>query len=117
VNCLGDVAGQAPAGSFRASVLNSAHSSAGQISESTRSRLIEAGQSEPRRCCHALFVPWSDTYYPPSMKNLPPAVRRKAIEIANALLRERCPEGQAIRIAIARAKQWALQPGRPAHRA
>jgi uncharacterized protein YdaT len=51
------------------------------------------------------------------MKNLPPAVRRKAIEIANALLRERCPEGRAIRIAIARAKQWALQPGRTAHRA
>jgi uncharacterized protein YdaT len=45
------------------------------------------------------------------MKNLQPSVRRKAIEIANALLRERCPEGQAIRIAIARAKQWALQPG------
>jgi len=39
------------------------------------------------------------------MKNLPPAVRRKAIEIANALLRERCPEGKAIRIAIARAKR------------
>ena len=49
------------------------------------------------------------------MKNLPPAVRRKAIEIANALLKERYPEGQAIRIAIARAKQWALQPGHPAH--
>jgi hypothetical protein len=77
--------------------------------------LIEAGQSEPRRCCHAFFVPWSDTYYPASMKNLPPAVRRKAIEIANALLKERYPEGQAIRIAIARAKQWALQPGHPAH--
>ena len=26
------------------------------------------------------------------MKNLPPAVRRKAIEIANALLKERYPE-------------------------
>jgi uncharacterized protein YdaT len=35
------------------------------------------------------FVPWSDTYYPPSMRNLPTAVRRKAIEIANALLEER----------------------------
>jgi uncharacterized protein YdaT len=49
------------------------------------------------------------------MKNLRPAVRRKAIEIANALLRERFPEGQAIRIAIARAKEWAQQPGHPAH--
>jgi uncharacterized protein YdaT len=59
-------------------------------------------------------MPWSDAYYPVSMKNLPPSVRRKAIEIANALLRERRPEGQAIRIGIARAKQWALQRGRTA---
>jgi len=50
-------------------------------------------------------MPWDESYYPASMKNLPPAVRRKAIEIANALLRERCPEGKAIRIAIARAKR------------
>ena len=60
-------------------------------------------------------MPWSEAYYPVSMKNLSPAVRRKAIEIANALLRQRCPEGRAIRIAIARAKEWALQPGRSAH--
>jgi uncharacterized protein YdaT len=60
-------------------------------------------------------MPWSEAYYPVSMKNLPPAVRRKAIEIANALLRERCPEGRAIRIAIAKAKEWALQRGRTAH--
>jgi uncharacterized protein YdaT len=43
------------------------------------------------------------------MKHLPPAVREKAIEIANALLDAGRPEGQAIRIAIARAKQWALR--------
>lgn len=54
-------------------------------------------------------MPWSRTYYPASMKNLPPAVRSKAIEIANALLKTRCSEGQAIRIAIAKAKQRALQ--------
>jgi len=60
-------------------------------------------------------MPWSDAYYPVSMKNLPPAVRRKAIEIANALLRERCPEGQAIRIGIAKAKQWSRQRGRTTH--
>lgn len=41
------------------------------------------------------------------MKHLPPAVRDKAIEIANALPAADRPEGQAIRIAIARAKQWA----------
>jgi uncharacterized protein YdaT len=52
-------------------------------------------------------MPWTSTYYPVSMKNLPPAVRLKAIEIANALLEAHRPEGQAIRIATARAKQWA----------
>jgi uncharacterized protein YdaT len=52
-------------------------------------------------------MPWTTDRYPASMKRLPPAVREKAIEIANALLAERHPEGQAIRIAIARAKQWA----------
>jgi len=52
-------------------------------------------------------VPWNESFYPSSMKNLPPEVRRRAIAIANALLRERLPEGQAIRIAIAKAKQAA----------
>jgi uncharacterized protein YdaT len=52
-------------------------------------------------------MPWTESYYPAAMKNLPPEVRSKAIEIANALLRMRCPEGQAIRIAIARAKELA----------
>jgi uncharacterized protein YdaT len=52
-------------------------------------------------------MPWNERYYPASMRNLPPAVRAKAIEIANALLAAGRPEGQAIRIAIARAKQWA----------
>lgn len=52
-------------------------------------------------------MPWSEVYYPPSMRNLPPGVRSKAIEIANALLETGHPEGQAIRIAIAQAKRWA----------
>lgn len=52
-------------------------------------------------------MPWTTDRYPLSMKRLPPATREKAIEIANALLAEGHPEGQAIRIAIARAKQWA----------
>jgi len=43
------------------------------------------------------------------MKNLPPHVREKAIEIANALLDEGMEEGKAIRIAIAKAKQWVEQ--------
>jgi uncharacterized protein YdaT len=45
------------------------------------------------------------------MKNLPPAVRREAIRIANALLESGHPEGQAIRIAIAQAKKWAASRG------
>lgn len=52
-------------------------------------------------------MPWDDLYYPPAMENLPPVVRRKAIEIANALLAEGHDEGFAIRVAIARAKAWA----------
>jgi uncharacterized protein YdaT len=52
-------------------------------------------------------MPWTSTYYPVSMKNLAPVVREKAIAIANALLEAGRPEGQAIRIAIAQAKQWA----------
>ncbi|HEY6824017.1 MAG TPA: hypothetical protein VI195_06220 [Steroidobacteraceae bacterium] len=41
------------------------------------------------------------------MEGLPPAVRRKAIEVANALLRGGHPEGQSIRIGIASARKWA----------
>jgi uncharacterized protein YdaT len=60
-------------------------------------------------------VPWTAERYPPSMRNLAPPVRDKAIAIANALLGERMDEGRAIRIAIARAKAWgashAPEPG------
>ena len=52
-------------------------------------------------------MPWTEQRYPTSMRNLPPIVRSKAIEIANALLAEGMEEGLAIRIAIAKAKQWA----------
>ena len=52
-------------------------------------------------------MPWNSTYYPTSMKNLPPVLREKAIEIANALLDEGMEEGKAIRIAIAKAREWA----------
>ena len=53
-------------------------------------------------------MPWDETYYPRSMRNLLPDVRLKAIEIANALLEEGYDEGKAIRIAIAKAKEWDL---------
>ena len=36
-----------------------------------------------------------------------PAIREKAVAIANALLTEGYPEAQAIRIAIAQAQRWA----------
>lgn len=56
-------------------------------------------------------MPWNEVYYPVSMRNLAPEVRRKAIGIANALLESGHPEGQAIRIAIAQAKRWAQHAG------
>jgi uncharacterized protein YdaT len=52
-------------------------------------------------------MPWTLERYPPAMRWLPPVVRAKAIEIANALLADGHEEGQAIRIAIAAAKKWA----------
>lgn len=52
-------------------------------------------------------LPWDENYYPGSMANLPFEIRVKAIEIANALLEEGYDEGRAIRIAIAKAREWA----------
>jgi uncharacterized protein YdaT len=54
-------------------------------------------------------MPWTIERYPVSMRRLPPWVRAKAIEIANALLDEGMGEGAAIRIAIAKAKAWAAR--------
>lgn len=51
-------------------------------------------------------MPWRADRYPVSMRRLPPWIRLKAIEIANALLDEGMDEGRAIRIAIAKAKAW-----------
>ena len=56
-------------------------------------------------------MPWTLERYPASMRHLSPVVREKAIAIANALLEEGHPEGQAIRIGIARAKQWGERKG------
>lgn len=52
-------------------------------------------------------MPWTAQHYPPSLQNLPARVRDEAIKIANALLEEGMDEGKAIRIAIAKAKEWA----------
>jgi uncharacterized protein YdaT len=65
----------------------------------------------PSRRCSARnsAMPWTEDRYPASMSHLPARVRRKAIEIANALLEEGYDEGKAIRIAIAKAKEWAAR--------
>jgi uncharacterized protein YdaT len=53
-------------------------------------------------------MPWTESNYPAAMKNLPGAVRRKAIEIANALFEQgRMEEGLVIATAIKQAKEWA----------
>lgn len=56
-------------------------------------------------------MPWNNDHYPASMKHLPEPVRQKAIEIANALLEAGHDEGMAIRVAIAKAKEWAKKTG------
>lgn len=58
-------------------------------------------------------MPWTKNDFPDSMKNLPAAVRNKAIEIANALVEEEGMEdGIAIATAISRAKDWAENRGK-----
>ncbi|MDE2370813.1 MAG: hypothetical protein KGN16_17725 [Burkholderiales bacterium] len=59
-------------------------------------------------------MPWTPQEPPLSMRKMPPDVRRKAVEIANALLREGMDDGKAIRIATAKARAWALQRKRSA---
>ncbi|MGB6409488.1 MAG: DUF2188 domain-containing protein [Planococcus donghaensis] len=50
-------------------------------------------------------MPWNKKDYPDSFKNLTDDVRDKAIEIANALLRDGYEEGRAIPIALEQAKK------------
>ena len=56
-------------------------------------------------------MPWSAGDYPSSMKNLDPEVRRKAISIANEVLKSTGDEGEAIATGIARAKEQAPKKG------
>jgi uncharacterized protein YdaT len=58
-------------------------------------------------------MPWTLANYPASMRRLSDVTRAKAIDIANALLEEGLEDGRAIRIAIARAEQWARRRGLP----
>lgn len=52
-------------------------------------------------------MPWTYDDYPTSMKNLTAEVRRKAIDIANALLEDGYGDGRAIAIATAQSEKWA----------
>lgn len=54
-------------------------------------------------------MPWTDKDYPQSLKNFMAPVRRKAIDIANALLEQGRDEGSAIAIATAQAEEWAAK--------
>jgi uncharacterized protein YdaT len=51
-------------------------------------------------------MPWTETDYPDTFKNMTAEVRSKAIEIGNELLKQ-YEEARAIRIATAQAKEWA----------
>ncbi|MFV8325552.1 hypothetical protein [Flavobacterium sp. ZS1P14] len=57
-------------------------------------------------------MPWTKTNYPNSLRNLPQAVRNKAIEIANALFKKgSIAEGRIVATAISHAKTWANNRG------
>ena len=58
-------------------------------------------------------MPWTLQRYPVSIRHLPESTCSKAIEIANALLAEGMDDGRAIRIAIAKAREWAVHHADP----
>lgn len=49
---------------------------------------------------------WNMQDYPSTMKNLDELVRKKAIDVANALLQDGYPEDRAIPIATKQAQEW-----------
>ena len=49
---------------------------------------------------------WNAYRFPPALAFLRPLVRSKAIEIANALVREGREDDEALHVAIERAKLW-----------
>lgn len=50
-------------------------------------------------------MPWYYGNFPPSYKNQPILLREKAIEIANALVKEGAEEGLAVAIGLKRARK------------
>jgi hypothetical protein len=53
-----------------------------------------------------LPMPWTHDDYPESLKNFTAPIRNKAVDVANALLKDGYDEGRAIAIATAQAKEW-----------
>ena len=51
-------------------------------------------------------MPWYNGDYPPSYKNQPEHLREKAVEIANALLKDGVEEGIAIATGLKRAREF-----------
>ena len=51
-------------------------------------------------------MPWYHGDYPPSYKNQPVKLKEKAVEIANALLKEGVEEGIAIATGLKRAREF-----------
>ncbi|WP_281974905.1 DUF2188 domain-containing protein [Halobacillus litoralis] len=51
-------------------------------------------------------MPWDTENYPSSLKNLNTPTRKKAIDIANAMIDEGYDENRAIPIATTQAKEW-----------
>jgi uncharacterized protein YdaT len=51
-------------------------------------------------------MPWDTNDYPDSLKNLKTPIKKKAIDIANAMVDEGYEEGRAIPIATEQAKEW-----------
>lgn len=51
-------------------------------------------------------MPWYNGDYPPSYKNQPKKLRDKAVEIANALLKDGTDEGIAIATGLKRAREY-----------
>lgn len=51
-------------------------------------------------------MPWNMSDYPASMKNMDPLVRKKAIDIANALAAKGYEDSRAIPIAQEQAQDW-----------
>ena len=51
-------------------------------------------------------MPWYNGDYPPSYKNQPAKLRKKAVEIANEILKDGADEGIAIATGLKRARAF-----------